>query len=53
LPLTIVIPSPKIIEFKEALFWNTWNLLRLENKINVLKSVTGAKMNHSSGKIYE
>ncbi|MBB1192284.1 anhydro-N-acetylmuramic acid kinase [Flavobacterium sp. SOK18b] len=54
LPLaTIIIPSPKIIEFKEALIFGILGILRLENKINVLKSVTGAKMNHSSGKIYE
>ncbi|QZK89483.1 anhydro-N-acetylmuramic acid kinase [Flavobacterium sp. CHNK8] len=54
LPLaTIIIPSPNIIEFKEALIFGILGILRLENKINVLKSVTGAKMNHSSGKIYE
>lgn len=54
LPLaTIIIPSPKIIEFKEALIFGILGILRIENKINVLKSVTGAKKNHSSGKIYE
>ncbi|WP_158981200.1 MULTISPECIES: anhydro-N-acetylmuramic acid kinase [unclassified Flavobacterium] len=54
LPFTsIIIPSPKIIEFKEALIFGILGLLRLENKINVLKSVTGAKKNHSSGSIYE
>ena len=49
----IIIPSPKIIEFKEALIFGILGILRMENKINVLKSVTGAKKNHSSGKIYE
>jgi anhydro-N-acetylmuramic acid kinase len=49
----IIIPSPKIIEFKEALIFGILGILRLENKINILKSVTGAKMDHSSGKIYE
>jgi len=28
-------------------------VLRLENEINVLASVTGASKNHSSGKIFE
>lgn len=51
--ISIIIPSPKIIEFKEALIFGILGVLRLENKINVLKSVTGAKNNHSSGKIFE
>jgi anhydro-N-acetylmuramic acid kinase len=49
----ITIPSKEIIEYKEALIFALLGVLRLENKINILKSVTGAAKNHSSGKVYE
>jgi anhydro-N-acetylmuramic acid kinase len=45
----IKIPSHEIIDFKEALVFAFLGILRLENKINVLKSVTGAKLDSSSG----
>jgi len=48
----IVIPSNEIIDFKEALIFAFLGLLRIENKINCLKSVTGASKNHSSGVIF-
>jgi len=48
---SIVIPDKKIIEYKEALIFAFMGVLRMENQINVLKSVTGALKNHSSGKI--
>jgi anhydro-N-acetylmuramic acid kinase len=51
--LFILIPSREIIEYKEALIFGFLGVLRLENKINILKSVTGAAKNHSSGNIYE
>ncbi len=50
--MTIVIPNAKTIEFKEALIFALLGVLKLRDKINVLASVTGAKKNHSSGKIY-
>ena len=50
--MKIVIPSPKILEFKEALIFALLGILKLRNEINVLCSVTGAKMDHSSGIIY-
>ena len=48
----VVIPERKIIEFKEALIFGLLGVLKLGNEINTLSSVTGAKMDHSSGIIY-
>lgn len=53
LPYTeVVIPEHKIIEYKEALIFGLLGYLRLQNRINVLASVTGARENHSSGLVY-
>ena len=49
----IIIPSDEIVEYKEALVFGFLGLLKLREQVNCLKSVTGAKKNHSSGKIYE
>ncbi len=48
----IIIPEKIIIDYKEALIFGLLGLLRLENKINVLASVTGADRDHSSGLIH-
>lgn len=48
----IIIPEKEIVEYKEALIFGLLGVLRLRNEINVLKSVTGAAINHSSGSIY-
>jgi len=48
----IIIPDKKIIEYKEALIFALLGYLRMENKINVLTSVTGAKHDHCSGNIF-
>lgn len=50
--MTIIIPSTKILEFKEALIFALLGVLKLRDEINVLSSVTGAKTDHSSGIIY-
>jgi len=48
----IVIPEKEIVDFKEALIFALLGVLRIENKINCLSSVTGARKDHSSGKIF-
>lgn len=47
----LIIPNENLVEFKEALIFSLLGVLKIENKVNCLKSVTGAKMDHSSGKI--
>ena len=51
--MEIITPSPKILEFKEALIFALLGVLKLRGEINVLSSVTGAKIDHSSGEIYK
>ncbi len=51
--MEFIIPSAKILEFKEALIFALLGVLKLRDEINVLKSVTGAKNDHSSGEIFK
>ena len=48
----IVIPPPALIDYKEALIFGFLGLLRLLGSDNCLANVTGARHNHSSGKIF-
>jgi anhydro-N-acetylmuramic acid kinase len=48
----IVLPSPKLIDFKEALIFAFLGLLRTKNENNCLKTVTGASRDHSSGVVF-
>ena len=48
----IIIPSNEIVNFKEALVFGFLGVLKLRNEPNCLSSVTGAKRDHSSGKIF-
>jgi anhydro-N-acetylmuramic acid kinase len=50
--IKIHIPSKIIIEFKEALVFALMGILRLEEKTNVLSSVTGAQKDSCSGVIF-
>lgn len=48
----IVLPSNKLIEFKEALIFALMGVLYDRNENNILAEVTGALKNHSSGKYF-
>ncbi|MCB7481282.1 anhydro-N-acetylmuramic acid kinase [Christiangramia sediminis] len=48
-----VIPDKQLIDFKEALIFAFLGVLKLRGEVNVLSSVTGSKMDHSSGRVYE
>lgn len=48
----IIIPNPLLVNFKEALIFAFLGLLKLENEVNCLSSVTGATKNHSSGVVF-
>lgn len=50
--MEIVIPDKKTLEYKEALIFGLLGVLKLRNETNILSSVTGAKHDHSSGKIF-
>lgn len=52
LNLEIIIPNSQIVNYKEALIFAFLGLLRVDNQVNCLRSVTGARKNHSSGKIF-
>lgn len=49
----IIIPTDHLIDFKEALIFAFLGYRRVNNEINCLASVTGAKQDHSSGVIFE
>ena len=48
----IEIPQKEIIEYKEALIFGLLGILKIRGEVNCLSSVTGAKHDHSSGKIF-
>ena len=48
----VKIQPNELINYKEALIFAFLGLLRVENQVNCLQSVTGAKKDHSSGVIF-
>ncbi|PJJ10798.1 anhydro-N-acetylmuramic acid kinase [Flavobacterium sp. 1] len=50
--MNVIIPSKKILEFKEALIFALLGVLKIREEVNALQSVTGAKYDHSSGAVY-
>ena len=49
----VVIPDKMTVDYKEALVFAFLGLLKLEGKINVLASVTGAESDSCSGQIWK
>ena len=45
----VIVPDNKIIDFKEAMIFALLGVLRLQNKINCLCSVTGSSKDNSGG----
>ena len=50
--IEIIIPNATILEFKEALIFALLGVLKLRGEVNVMSSVTGAKIDHCAGFIY-
>ena len=50
--LELVVPNTLLIEYKEALIFAFLGVLRVDNQVNCLSSVTGANKDHSSGEIF-
>ena len=50
--MELIIPDELLIDYKEALIFAFLGCLRIENKINCLKTVTGSKCDHIAGAIY-
>ncbi|WP_435264102.1 anhydro-N-acetylmuramic acid kinase [Tenacibaculum sp. nBUS_03] len=48
----VALPKKELVDYKEALVFAFLGLLRVENQVNCLASVTGAVKDHSSGEIF-
>jgi len=52
-PIEIAIPEEQIINYKEAIIIAFMGVLRVQNQINVLSSVTGSSRDNIGGTIYQ
>ena len=52
-PYNLVIPEPKLIDFKEALIFAFMGSLKVNGEINCLSSATGASKDSGSGTIFQ
>lgn len=50
--VNLILPDSKLINYKEALIFAFLGVLKIREEVNVLKSVTGAEKDHSSGVVY-
>lgn len=50
--VSVVVPDLQIVQFKEALVFAFLGVLRLQNKVNALSSVTGARHDSVGGAVY-
>ena len=48
----VSLPKKEIVDYKEAVIFAFLGLLRFDNQVNCLSSVTGAQKDHSSGVIF-
>lgn len=48
----VIIPDKILIDYKEALVFGLLGLLKEQQKINVFSSVTGSRIDHSSGVVF-
>jgi anhydro-N-acetylmuramic acid kinase len=48
----LIIPAPELINFKEAICFAYFGLMRLLERQNISVEVTGARLNSSSGAVY-
>ena len=48
----VSLAKKEIVDYKEALIFAFLGLLRVDNQVNCLSSVTGAQKDHSSGMIF-
>ena len=49
----IIIESKELTDFKEAIIFSFLAILRIRGEVNCLAEVTGARMNHSSGVVFD
>ena len=51
--INFIVPDKTIINYKESLIFALLGYLKINGKVNCLRSVTGASNEHSSGDIYD